>query len=374
MALSKTRRAELEAELLQVMDKLDALKVELREQLQDHRVQVKLYAEKLKSLRDILSGREGEQSVIAGCESGTVKPPAPRPAKPAAKKLLYGYGPDQCGNIGLDGTRCQLAVGHDGAHEAEGSGGHRITWRSGPARPAKKVEKSFVYPAPRPKGEIVRWRADQAAKRPPLFVIEMTGLKTKKALVAKYGFGVTFEKAKPLPTPAAPPPFKGASPKDGVNTCRGCGKTRHRPGGALTTGGYCFSCHTKRSAAVAPAKPKPDHLARHMAKREAEEKAVPESLAWTEGDGTQQVVVGSMTYRAQEITPTRWVLESKSERERAWHKEEGCLPSLAACEAWVTKRRPGTTFAELCLDCGVAADKPSPDCTECDHAKEAARG
>ena len=51
----------------------------------------------------------------------------------------------------------------------------------------------------RPRGEINRWTADRRARRVPNFVIEATALKTKKAIVAKYGENVTFEKGKPLP-------------------------------------------------------------------------------------------------------------------------------------------------------------------------------
>ena len=51
----------------------------------------------------------------------------------------------------------------------------------------------------RPRTEITRWVADRRARRVPTFVIEMTGLKTKKAIVAKYGDGVVFEKGKPAP-------------------------------------------------------------------------------------------------------------------------------------------------------------------------------
>ncbi len=51
----------------------------------------------------------------------------------------------------------------------------------------------------RPRGEITRWAADRRARRVPNFVIEMTGLKTKKQVVAKYGEGVVFEKGKPSP-------------------------------------------------------------------------------------------------------------------------------------------------------------------------------
>ncbi len=55
--------------------------------------------------------------------------------------------------------------------------------------------------AARPRAEITRWVADRRARRVPTFVIEATSLKTKKAIVAKYGDGVTFEKGKPAPKP-----------------------------------------------------------------------------------------------------------------------------------------------------------------------------
>jgi hypothetical protein len=47
--------------------------------------------------------------------------------------------------------------------------------------------------------EISRWVADTRARRVPNFVIEATGLDTKKKIVAKYGPGATFERGKPLP-------------------------------------------------------------------------------------------------------------------------------------------------------------------------------
>lgn len=53
--------------------------------------------------------------------------------------------------------------------------------------------------ARRPRTEITRWVADSRARRVPNFVIEATGLDTKKRIVAKYGPGVAFEKGKPLP-------------------------------------------------------------------------------------------------------------------------------------------------------------------------------
>jgi hypothetical protein len=55
--------------------------------------------------------------------------------------------------------------------------------------------------AARTRGDISRWAADRRARRVPNFVIELTGLKTKKQIVAKYGEGVVFEKGKPAPKP-----------------------------------------------------------------------------------------------------------------------------------------------------------------------------
>ncbi len=48
-------------------------------------------------------------------------------------------------------------------------------------------------------GEITRWVADARARRVPNFVIESTGLDTKKKIVAKYGPGAAFERGKALP-------------------------------------------------------------------------------------------------------------------------------------------------------------------------------
>jgi len=53
--------------------------------------------------------------------------------------------------------------------------------------------------ARRPRTELTRWAADRRARRVPNFVIDLTGLKTKKQIVQKYGDGVVFEKGKPVP-------------------------------------------------------------------------------------------------------------------------------------------------------------------------------
>jgi hypothetical protein len=63
--------------------------------------------------------------------------------------------------------------------------------------------------------EITKWVADRRARRVPNFVIEATGLDTKKKIVAKFGPNVVFEKGKDLPSPSArtkaPSPRKAAS-------------------------------------------------------------------------------------------------------------------------------------------------------------------
>ena len=51
--------------------------------------------------------------------------------------------------------------------------------------------------------EMTEWTADRRARRVPTFVIEATGLDTKKKIVAKFGEGVTFHKGKALPAPKA---------------------------------------------------------------------------------------------------------------------------------------------------------------------------
>ena len=62
-----------------------------------------------------------------------------------------------------------------------------------------------------PRRELSRWVADRRARRVPRFVIEATGLDTKKKIVARYGEGATFEKGKDLPSPAEP--SKAQEPK-----------------------------------------------------------------------------------------------------------------------------------------------------------------
>src|SRR5690242_4695543 len=64
------------------------------------------------------------------------------------------------------------------------------------AAKAKPVHRRGRRRAPE---ELTRWVADNRARRVPKFVIEATGLDTKKKIVAKYGADAAFEKGKPLP-------------------------------------------------------------------------------------------------------------------------------------------------------------------------------
>jgi hypothetical protein len=73
------------------------------------------------------------------------------------------------------------------------------------AHVAKAVGKARKGRAPAgaarsaPRGELDKWVADRRARRVPNFVIEQTGLKTKKQIVARFGENAAFEKGKPAP-------------------------------------------------------------------------------------------------------------------------------------------------------------------------------
>lgn len=65
------------------------------------------------------------------------------------------------------------------------------------AAPVRKASKGA--PRKRRGEELTKWVADKRARRVPTFVIKMTGLDTKKKIVAKYGENSTFEAGKPAP-------------------------------------------------------------------------------------------------------------------------------------------------------------------------------
>lgn len=62
-----------------------------------------------------------------------------------------------------------------------------------------RVRGNAAAPRRARRGDITKWVADNRARRVPNFVIEATGLDTKKKIVAKFGAGATFEKGKPIP-------------------------------------------------------------------------------------------------------------------------------------------------------------------------------
>jgi hypothetical protein len=71
-----------------------------------------------------------------------------------------------------------------------------------PPRPAGGRRREL---GPRPRAQAVeRWVPDRRARRVPRFVIEATGLETKKEIVDRYGEHAIFEKGQP-----APPPLRG---------------------------------------------------------------------------------------------------------------------------------------------------------------------
>ena len=67
-------------------------------------------------------------------------------------------------------------------------------------RPARRVQASLVE----------RWVPDRRARRVPKFVIETTGLATKREIVERYGEHAIFEKGQP-----APPPLRAAGRAEG---------------------------------------------------------------------------------------------------------------------------------------------------------------
>jgi hypothetical protein len=67
------------------------------------------------------------------------------------------------------------------------------------SRPAGRDRHRARVARPSARTEMTRWVADNRARRVPTFVIEATGLETKKKIVAKYGANAAFAKGKPLP-------------------------------------------------------------------------------------------------------------------------------------------------------------------------------
>lgn len=278
MALTKARRAELESELLKTMDRLDALQVELKEQLAEHREQVKLHRKKLQDLRDILSGRAGEQVLMPGTETGEVKPakasraaPRTEAARETSAGLIQWKEPDEDG----------VVVGRHGRDT------HKITPYS---------DGGFRYESPGGGGALPR------------------------------GYKLEHAKAQ----------------------CELRAEYREKDRARAT-------------------------LKRRSPKAISEREATP--IPWTEledaAHGGSIAQIGATEWRVLEVMPDRLVLESKSARERAWHKE-GVYTAMAEVEAHVRASADMAALATQCGACGISADKPSPGCEECDHPAAAA--
>ncbi|MFL5273910.1 MAG: hypothetical protein ACJ79R_02995 [Anaeromyxobacteraceae bacterium] len=67
-----------------------------------------------------------------------------------------------------------------------------------------------------PRVEMTRWVADRNARRVPTFVIEATGLDTKKKIVARFGENAAFEAGKPLPPARSADGTAGAGAERGA--------------------------------------------------------------------------------------------------------------------------------------------------------------
>lgn len=63
----------------------------------------------------------------------------------------------------------------------------------------QRIRRAAPARGGRARADISKWTADRRARRVPNFVIEMTGLKTKKQIVQKFGENVVFEKGKAAP-------------------------------------------------------------------------------------------------------------------------------------------------------------------------------
>jgi hypothetical protein len=68
--------------------------------------------------------------------------------------------------------------------------------------------------------EMSRWVADNRARRVPTFVIELTGLDTKKKIVARYGANAAFAKGKPAPSPRATTAAVATAPKEAARVAK----------------------------------------------------------------------------------------------------------------------------------------------------------
>jgi hypothetical protein len=97
-------------------------------------------------------------------------------------------------------ARASAAVAKAIAQAAGGSISREMAHlKKGQARPRGRA--AATTQRSRRRVEMTEWAADRRARRVPTFVIELTGLDTKKKIVAKFGEGATFRRGKPAPAP-----------------------------------------------------------------------------------------------------------------------------------------------------------------------------
>jgi hypothetical protein len=93
---------------------------------------------------------------------------------------------------------------------AQGEGGDAIHARA-PSTSASVPRRGRRDLDARPRaGAVERWVPDRRARRVPNFVIEATGLETKKDIVERYGEHAIFEKGQPAPPPLRAPRSEAA--------------------------------------------------------------------------------------------------------------------------------------------------------------------
>lgn len=412
MSLTKARRAELEQELLATMDRVDALRLEHREAQRAAREELSRHEKKVRELRDLLSGREAEQTTIPGTETGTVKPRPAAPKKNAPGQTLADpvatrRRSNKFDGAGLDAL-CLRCCRPAGEHAG--------------ARCPPKKQPTFAEGGPHrswkpTRGEITRWVADARARKVPTFVIEQTGIRTKAGIIAKYGERAAFEKGKPCPRDRdglqswERKPAKAKQPRlspgglirwseptsAGVIVGKAGGKTytitpypdggwkwdRPDGGGASPKGtsldqvkGFCEGTARELATKAAQAV-KPKRAARAGARME-------DKPQWEKLNGEyidQHPDTGLVMAPGPDGA---WELRGRQGNERV-STLIGPIRDLTRAlvctygELWamavkLAAAEPPRATAEeleeeLCLDCGIAAGKPSKGCWECDHGR-----
>jgi hypothetical protein len=102
-------------------------------------------------------------------------------------------------------ARVTRLVAQSIADEVEGALSRHVRRDAEPAREGARppaAPRAARAARARPRAEAVeRWVPDRRARRVPNFVIEATGLRTKREILDRYGEHAIFEKGQPAPPP-----------------------------------------------------------------------------------------------------------------------------------------------------------------------------